>query len=103
MNSKNRKLRFIRTKNKLRRGIVKFVVARKVSAEYFESGVYEVKISTKEAIKELLRNYKLKYAEYPNASIEYQVGECGEDILTDLLTVSTTICLVDRFKPKENE
>ena len=76
MNRKKRNLRYIRTKNSIRRGLSLFT-AQKVTSELDNVGTY---IAIDES-KELSNLYKL-----PLKLLTYSLGRADDDFIKDLFT-----------------
>jgi hypothetical protein len=80
-NNKNRKLKFIRNKNRLRFGITKFYCTRRVTQEVFNDNFdFEQLVIT--AKKSLLKEYKLSL---PKITIDS--GHNGDDFIKNYITV----------------
>jgi len=89
-NNKNRKLKFIRTKNNLRLGITSFFVSRKVTDEYLKdipSNHYDNFLEYSK--KQLFKIYRLSNLN----KAQYNIGYCGDDFIKHLQTEQIKLSL----------
>jgi len=88
-NRKNRKLKFIRTKNRLRTGRASFYVSEKVSDDMPNAIEYVDDFKTR-ALKALFRIYKIKFK---NPICELDIAMMDDDFATGLHTYVFKISL----------
>ena len=98
MSRKKRNLRFIRTKNNLRRGIVSFYLYRKVSNELNKEHLKMILTNTrKQIISELFKNYKINAHKYVNKLTDYKIGLESDDFKENCKTIQYRINLIGRI------
>jgi hypothetical protein len=95
MNRKKRNLRFIKTKNNLRRGIVSFYVYTKISMG-LEVDSNFIQLANDRAIKSLKKNYKIDFDKYSNPSIKIETGINEDDFIKELSTLEVRINLIGK-------
>jgi hypothetical protein len=87
-NRKNRKLIFIRTKNGLRLGLIKFYCSEKVSnIIHWNNDLYWNRL-TDIAKKSLYKNYKLKTLNKVEVSSGYLEDDFVKDLTTNVVKLS---------------
>ena len=87
-NRKNKKLIFIRVKNGLRTGKIRFYCAEKVTQEWELEHKYDTDKLLETARKSLLKTWKLKL---PNYHVRW--GFTDDDFVKNMVTYSVTLYL----------